>query len=403
MVVLNGCEFSIQVIAVPPEMASATSNKDRWDFHIDRCCVFGNHASGAIWCAFNALVLWIGVHMRELNGLLHYVDDVCSFEPNEHLAFYEPYQDFYPVKQVELLELFDEVGIPQEKRKQEFGRTLTIIGLEVSLESMSMSMPREKREDLIEAIKNFLNGLECHHALRDWQCLLGYCNWALNAYPLLRPALQSSYAKIRGKKIPLAPIRVNKHVTEHLSWFANRISTSNGVYFFEARGWLEAEVDLTLITDASQTGLAFGTPELDVALVATIEESEVHYGDIFFNEALAVMSALEWAANLPNRPQRILIQSDSMNTVDIFNTLAPEPNLTPLMMRAVEVMMEKGVDVHVIHIPGVENVVADALSRSLFNTARGIRPNLKILMFKPPRDELGARKETSRLQSKLSR
>ena len=37
-------------------------------FHIDRCCVFGNQASGAIWCAFYALVLWIGIFIKKLTG-----------------------------------------------------------------------------------------------------------------------------------------------------------------------------------------------------------------------------------------------------------------------------------------------------------------------------------------------
>ena len=305
------------------------------------------------------------------------------------MIFYPPYEAYYPAKQVKLLKLFNEVGIPHEKWKQEFGRTLTIIGLEVSLESMTISMSTGKREDLIEAIKIFLNNLANRHPLRDWQRILGYCNWGLNAYPLLRPALQSSYAKLKGKKIPLAPICLNKQVMRDLTWFTHRISISSGVHFFEARGWVESEADLTLLSDASQTGLAFWVPELNVGFVSAIEDSDLHYGDIFFNEALAVVSAIEWVANLPERPQRILVRSDSMNTVDMFNTLAPEPLFILLMIRAVEIMMDHGVDIRVVHIPGVENHVADALSQSLLDAAHAICPDLKISSFKPPRDELG--------------
>ncbi len=255
---------------------------------------------------------------------------------------------------------------------------------------MTISMSTGKHEDLIEAIKNFLNNLANRHPLRDWQRILGYCNWGLNAYPLLRPALQSSYAKLKGKKIPLAPICLNKQVMRDLTWFTHCISTSSGVHFFEAWGWVESEADLTLLSDASQTGLAFWVPELNVGFVSAIEDSDLHYGDIFFNEALAVVSAIEWVANLPERPQRILVRSDSMNTVDMFNTLAPEPLFILLMIRAVEIMMDHGVDIRVVHIPRVENHVADALSRSLLDAAHAICPDLKISSFKPPRDELGA-------------
>ena len=189
------------------------------EFHIDQCCVFGNRASRAIWCAFYALVLWIGIHVRGLMGLLHYVNDIFSFNLDDNLRFYLPYKTYFPAKQVELLRLFDEIGIPHEKRKQEFGHSLTIIGLEVDLNSMTISMSMEKRVDLIETIKKFIDDPRHRHALRDWQRILGYCNWGLNAYPLLRPALQSSYAKLKGKKIPLALIHLNKQVIRDLSWF----------------------------------------------------------------------------------------------------------------------------------------------------------------------------------------
>src|SRR5258708_1053344 len=261
---------------------------------------------------------------------------------------------------------------------------LMIIGLEVSLESMTISMSTGKHEDLIEAIKNFLNNPANQHPLRDWQRILGYCNWGLNTYPLLRPALQSSYAKLKGKKIPLVLIRLNKQVMRDLTWFAHHISISSGVHFFEAQGWVESEANLTLLSNASRTGLAFWVPELNVGFVSTIEDSDIHYGDIFFNEVLAVVSVIESSPNLPKRPQRILVHSDLMNTVDMFNTLTPEPPFVLLMIWAVEIMMDHGVDIRVVHIPGVENHVADALSRSLLDATCMICPDLKISSFKPP-------------------
>jgi hypothetical protein len=90
-----------------------------------------------------------------LPDLLHYVDDAFSYDPDEELAFYAPYKSFYPRKQVAFQRLFDEVRIPHEK-KQEFGHELVIIGLEVSLESMSIVMPLEKRKKLAEEIERFI-------------------------------------------------------------------------------------------------------------------------------------------------------------------------------------------------------------------------------------------------------
>ncbi len=168
---------------------------------------------------------------------------------------------------------------------------------------MMILMSIAKREDLIEMIKKFINDPGHCHALRDWQRILSYCDWGLNTYPLLQPTLQSSYAKIRGKKIPLAPICLNKQVTRDLSWFAHHVSISSRVHFIEAQGWEEVDADLTLLSDVSQTGLTFWTPDLNVAFVSAIEESDIHYSNTFFNKTLAVILVIKWVANLPDCPQ----------------------------------------------------------------------------------------------------
>ena len=130
----SDASLAYRLLPCHPHWQVRQATKIDEDFYIDRCCVFRNCASGAIWCAFYALVLWIGIHVKGLTCLLHYVDDAFSFDSSEELEFYAPYEDYYPPKQVGLLKLFDEVGILHEKQKQEFGRTLTIIGLEVCLE-----------------------------------------------------------------------------------------------------------------------------------------------------------------------------------------------------------------------------------------------------------------------------
>lgn len=87
------------------------------EYHIDRCCVFGNRASGAIWCTFYALVLWIGIHVKSLPGLLHYVDDAFSFDPVEELEYYQPYDSWFPPKQVALLSDYWAVSRPSSKAR----------------------------------------------------------------------------------------------------------------------------------------------------------------------------------------------------------------------------------------------------------------------------------------------
>jgi hypothetical protein len=59
-------------------------------------------------------------------------------------------------------------------------------------------------------------------------------------------------------------------------------------------------------------------------------------------------------------------------------------------MGAMDVLLRYGVDLRVEHIPGADNVIADALSRFQNERVLTLVPNVHILTFEPPRDTLGA-------------
>ena len=173
-------------------------------------------------------------------------------------------------------------------------------------------------------------------------------------------------------------------------WFTHCISNSAGVNFLEAHHWSEMDAEISLWTDVSNVSLAFWSPEVEAAFVESVKDTNIHYGDIFFNEALAVVSVIEWVAHLPDKPQQVLIYTDSMNMVDIFHSLTANLNYILLLFWAVKIMMDFGVDVWVVHIPGTKDVIVDALSHLLFQVVTSLHPGLNISIFQPPRDELGA-------------
>jgi len=56
------------------------------------------------------------------------------------LAFYHSYKAWYSKKQVKLLELYDELGLPHVKKKQLFRQSLEIISLFVDLVKMTITI-----------------------------------------------------------------------------------------------------------------------------------------------------------------------------------------------------------------------------------------------------------------------
>ncbi|KZV91665.1 hypothetical protein EXIGLDRAFT_589182, partial [Exidia glandulosa HHB12029] len=231
--------------------------------HVDRCCTIGNRWAMQIFNAFMGLVIWIAVHKKKIADLLAYVDDAFGFERAGVQLYYKPYDEWYPAKQVRLLWLWDELGIPHKKTKQLYGKELTIIGLDVDPNAMRVSISDDRRADLIAAIEAFIarptNGRR-RHSLREYYRLAGWCNWVLNVFPLLRPGMCELYAKMAGKTSIHAQIQVNSAPVRELGWMVEHLKTAEGVRMLESKEWGPEQADLTVYTDASGIGLGFFSP-----------------------------------------------------------------------------------------------------------------------------------------------
>ena len=87
--------------------------------------------------------------------------------------------------------------------------------------------------------------------LIEWQRILGWINWGLNAYPLVRPALQPAYAKISGKQISCAQLHLNHTVIQHFLGLAETMESSDGIHMLDAMEWVQTDADMIIYSDAS--------------------------------------------------------------------------------------------------------------------------------------------------------
>ena len=81
--------------------------------------------------------------IKLLEDLLGYIDDNFSFDEEGNVMWYEPYRCYFPTKQAKLLHLWDEIGLPHEKAKQEYAPALCVIGFLVDPNLMRVSMDEE--------------------------------------------------------------------------------------------------------------------------------------------------------------------------------------------------------------------------------------------------------------------
>jgi len=153
--------------------------------------------------------------------------------------------------------------------------------------------------------------------------------------------------------------------------------------------WDDADADLVIWSDACLVGLGFCYASQ--GFVYRICPSPVPV-DIFFLELVAIMSAIFHVASLHHPPRRLLVFSDSLDSVCVLNTLSASEALHNAPLRGIsEIILMTGIDLRVWHIPRVDNVRADLLSRLLVDDYRKLFPSHRVRTFAPPRELLPAR------------
>ena len=82
-----------------------------------------------------------------------------------------------------------------------------------------------------------------------------------------------------------------------------------------------------------------------------------------------------------------------MNTFDTFVSLSGGPVYNPILISAVNMILQQDVDLHVVYILGPLNHVADTLLCYQNNMVDILVPGIHIEPFMPPQDAMGAVKK----------
>jgi hypothetical protein len=152
--------------------------------------------------------------------------------------------------------------------------------------------------------------------------------------------------------------------------------------------WFPKDADVTAFCDAFFHGLGFWFPKTEDGYFYGLSSSAPAEW-ITYWELVAVCSAINHIAQTSHH-LHFLVYSDNQNTVNMFLSLHALPQYNEILKFSVDCLICQSIQLKVVHIPGAENQVADALSQLNFAKAIQLVPGLTISPFEPPRDALGA-------------
>ena len=251
-------------------------------------------------------------------------------------------------------------------------QSLPFVGIQLDTNDMTASLPLDKVVKFGDAISSFLNSKSV--SLRQIQSLSGMLNFACSVIAPARAFSRRLYNLGIGLAKPYYKVRLNKSVKQDLNIWHQFLSKYNGTTMLLDHIWLSNQ-DLQLFTDSSST-IGFGGFFGNRWFHGTWP-SQFLGTNIAVLELYPICLALHlWGDTLSNTC--LTINSDNMAVVCVINnSSSKEANIMALLRRMVLLTMSNNILIRAKHIPGVNNVLSDLLSRDQVQAALQLAPNLE--------------------------
>ncbi|KAG6862666.1 hypothetical protein C0991_010908 [Blastosporella zonata] len=150
------------------------------------------------------------------------------------------------------------------------------------------------------------------------------------------------------KSIRKAPIPINRDVVEDLVWFDELLALTNvGIRFVDTTRWDDESANLVVWTHASLR-MALSFVFSNNTFVYQINPQDDVKTDIFFLEMMAILSAIDLISAFDHPPKRILLHTDSLDSVCIFNSLHANQPIHNAPLKAIaRIIIESRMDLRV--------------------------------------------------------
>jgi hypothetical protein len=298
--------------------------------------------------AFSTAVEWIAREKLLVDWILHLLDDFLIVASLHQLC----------KKQLELfLKACDYLGIHMAPDKTVGpSTTLSFAGIKLDTIKMEARLPLDKLEKATNLISEFLQCKKVTH--KEVQSLCGLLNFACAVVSPGLAFLRRLIDLTIGLRAPHHFVRLNREVKADLDVWHKFLVEFNGKSFFLDNNW-NTSTQLNLYTDGS---LGFGAIFGNHWCYGAWPNNWLTYNIAVLEFYPIVLSLYLWGQHMEN--QSILFFTDNEALVSVINKQTCwDKTLMFFVRKMVLICLQRNILFKAKHIPGVQNKLADSLSR----------------------------------------
>lgn len=337
-------------------------------YYFDKCLPMGCSISCSIFEKFSTFLQWVITNKSGLNTVEHYLDDFIfagSRGSGECL---------------QLMTLFQVVckdfGVPLAVDKTQGPVTcLVFLGLEIDTVLRMVRIPRDK----IQELKGMLGILmeRSKVKLKEMESLVGKLNFFSKAIRGSRAFNRRFYDSMIGISRPNSHIRITRALKEDMLMWVKFLDHFNGVAFFPCSEWVNSRA-IQLYTDSAGAigfgcGCYFKGRWVYYEWPVEWENHDIIRDITFLELAPIVLSVMLWGEELSCH--KVQFHTDNIALVSILNTQSSRsPRIMFLIRKLVLMLMQYNIIFKAKHISGIDNGIADALSRKQWGRFQQLAP-----------------------------
>ena len=348
----------------------------RGAYYVDKQLPFGLRSAPFLFNELANAIHWILQHNYQISPLIHYLDDFLLISPSVTTA---------SLAKSKMLALCSRLSIPLSWDKVEGPTTcLSFLGIEIDTVLWELRLPQEKLTELLSLLSTWSSITKC--TKRQLLSLIGKLHFATKVIPAGRIFLRRLINRSTAVDALHHHLYLNSDTRADIAWWRNFLPIWNGSAPILEPKWT-LSTTLQLFTDASSLhgfgayyqGAWFRGNWLPQQQLNPTTGISIAWQELYAIVAAAAAWGHTWSG------RRIMVHCDNKAVVEIWDHYTSKSSTIMSLVRTLHfIAAMNNFHIRISHIQGVDNTIADALSRDQMSIFHQLVPDANITMTQVP-------------------